>query len=152
MDAAHKMLSDKVKLLAVTAVSKCNGEPWLISKTLIAWAKEYEIPVWVMEPLKRRKTGFFIRRKSGEVKRTQTEEKIPAWAFRFLQSIPEVTVVLSGMSNMEQLKENIRTFETEKPLSKEEMDSLFVRGKNDAGRHTSMYRLPLLCKPLPERA
>ena len=52
------------------------------------------------------------------------DEGIPAWAFRFLQSIPEVTVTLSGMSNMEQLQDNIRTFETEKPLSNEEMDKL----------------------------
>ena len=43
------------------------------------------------------------------------------WAFRFLQSIPEVTMILSGMSNLEQIKQNIATFETEKPLDKTEM-------------------------------
>ena len=39
MDAAHKMLSDKVKLLAVTAVSNVTGTVVDI-ETLIAWAKE----------------------------------------------------------------------------------------------------------------
>ena len=46
MDAAHKMLSDKVKLLAVTAVSNVTGTVVDI-ETLIAWTKEYEIPVYI---------------------------------------------------------------------------------------------------------
>ena len=54
------------------------------------------------------------------------DEEIPAWAFRFLQTLPEVKVVLSGMSNLKQLKENIETFETDKPLSKEEMENLLA--------------------------
>jgi predicted aldo/keto reductase-like oxidoreductase len=47
------------------------------------------------------------------------------WAFRFLQSFPEVTVTLSGMSNMEQLQQNIATFESDKPLNETEMQALF---------------------------
>ncbi len=52
------------------------------------------------------------------------EEEIPAWAFRFLQSIEGVTMILSGMSDFKQVQDNIKTFSTEKPLSKEEMDTL----------------------------
>ena len=39
------------------------------------------------------------------LKSLRPDEKVPAWAFRFLQSIPEVTMILSGMSNEQQLKE-----------------------------------------------
>ena len=46
MDAAQRMLSDTVKLLAVTAVSNVTGTGVDI-ETLIAWAKEYEIPVYI---------------------------------------------------------------------------------------------------------
>ena len=63
----------------------------------------------------------------GPVKQEKQEAEtyeIPAWAFRFLQTIPEVTVTLSGMSNFEQLKENIDTFREEKPLTDEEMKGL----------------------------
>ena len=60
------------------------------------------------------------------LKSLRPDEGVPAWAFRFLQAIPEVKVVLSGMSNLEQLKENIKTFETDKPLSKEETETLLT--------------------------
>lgn len=46
------------------------------------------------------------------------------WAFRFLQSVPGVTVTLSGMSDLEQLKENIATFEAVQPLSGEDTAAL----------------------------
>lgn len=46
MDTARQMLSDKVKLLAVTAVSNVTGAVVDI-ETLIAWAKIYDIPVYI---------------------------------------------------------------------------------------------------------
>ena len=82
------------------------------------------IPVWVMEPLR----GGRLAKASEELTATlhsmRPEETVPGWAFRFLQSIPGVTMVLSGMSNMEQLKANIATYETDEPLSTEEFNTL----------------------------
>ena len=52
------------------------------------------------------------------------DETAAAWAFRFLQAIPGVTMVLSGASNFTQMKENIKTFEEDKPLTDEEMKKL----------------------------
>ena len=46
------------------------------------------------------------------------------WAFRFLQTIPEVTVTLSGMSDLQQLEDNIRIFETAQPLNDAEWNAL----------------------------
>lgn len=85
---------------------------------------EYNIPIWVMEPLRGGKIAKLSENIEKNLNSLRPDEKIPAWAFRFLQSIPEVTVVLSGMSNMEQLQENIKTFETNQPLEKQEMDTL----------------------------
>ncbi len=86
--------------------------------------ESYHIPVWVMEPLRGGRLAKLAEKEETVLKGLRPEEGIPAWAFRFLQSIPGVVVTLSGMSDLEQLKENIRTFETEKPLAKEEMDTL----------------------------
>ena len=46
------------------------------------------------------------------------------WCFRFLQTLPNCTLVLSGMSNFAQLKENIQTYEEEKPLTETEWNTL----------------------------
>ncbi len=96
--------------------------------------QEAGIPIWVMEPLR----GGKLAKASGEVAAAMAsmrpEETVPGWAFRFLQGIPGVTMVLSGMSSMEQLKANIATYETDQPLSKEEMDTLVARIDEEARR------------------
>lgn len=60
--------------------------------------KEYNIPVWVMEPLRGGKLANLADTFTERLKVLRPEEKVPAWGFRFLQSIPEVTMILSGMS------------------------------------------------------
>ena len=86
----------------------------------------YHIPVWVMEPLRGGRLAKLPEKDAAVLKGLRQDEEIPAWAFRFLQTLPEVKVVLSGMSNLKQLKENIETFETDKPLSKAEMENLLA--------------------------
>ena len=94
------------------------------AKEKVALMREHNIPVWVMEPVRGGKLASLSVEQESKLKELRPNESIAAWAFRFLQSVPEVKVVLSGMSNMEQLKENIRTYEEEKPLNEKEMDTL----------------------------
>ena len=81
---------------------------------------ERGIPVWVMEPLRGGKLASLAPEDEEKLKALRPDEEIPAWAFRFLESIPSVTVILSGMSNEEQLEKNLKTFEEDRPLSEEE--------------------------------
>lgn len=94
------------------------------AKAKVELLKEYHIPVWVMEPLRGGKLAKLSEEDTNKLKTLRPDEDIPAWAFRFLQAIPEVTMILSGMSNFEQLKDNITTFEENKPLNEKEMDTL----------------------------
>ena len=86
--------------------------------------REPNIPVWVMEPLRGGRLARLSDEEAAKLAALRPDEALAAWAFRFLQAIPEVTVTLSGMSNLEQLKQNIATFETDAPLNGEEWKAL----------------------------
>lgn len=90
----------------------------------VALLDEYHIPVWVMEPLRGGKLASLSEAHAAKLRAARPDETIPAWAFRFLQTIPNVAVILSGMSSLEQLRENVEIFETEKPLNAGELDTL----------------------------
>lgn len=95
-------------------------------KEKVELLKEWNIPVWVMEPLRGGRLAVLAEKDEAALKELRPDEKIPAWAFRFLQSVPSVTMVLSGMSSMEQLQENIRTYSEDKPLNEKEMETLLA--------------------------
>lgn len=94
------------------------------AKAKVELLNERNIPVWVMEPVR---GGRLVNLSEEDTKalREMRDETNAAWAFRYLQTIPGVTVTLSGMSDMNQLKENIETFSENKPLSEEEMNTLY---------------------------
>ena len=79
------------------------------------------IPVWVMEPLRGGKLAKLSEEDAAKLRELQPDEGVPAWAFRFIQSLPSATVTLSGMSTMDQVEDNLRTFSEEKPLSPQEL-------------------------------
>ncbi len=94
------------------------------AKAKVELLNEYKMPIWVMEPLRGGKLASLSDENSEKLKACRPDEKNPAWGFQFLQSIPGVTMILSGMSDMEQLMENAATFAQEKPLTEEEIKVL----------------------------
>ena len=99
------------------------------AKSKVELLNEYNIPIWVMEPLRGGKLARLSKEDEEKLKELRPNENVPAWAFRFLQSIPGVTMILSGMSNMDQLQENINTFKEDKPLDDREMKTIFEISK-----------------------
>lgn len=85
----------------------------------------YGIPVWIMEPVRGGKLASLDEKYSARLRELRPDTSDVEWCFRFLQSLPEVTMVLSGMSNMEQLEDNISFFATEKPTTDAENAVLF---------------------------
>ena len=78
------------------------------------------IPVWVMEPVRGGKLANLGEEDAAALKAKRPEESVPAWCFRFLQELPNVTMILSGMSNLAQMEDNLKTFSAPAPLSGEE--------------------------------
>lgn len=106
------------------------------AKAKVDLLNEWNIPVWVMEPLRGGKLAELSKEHTDTLKELRPQETVPAWAFRFLQSIPSVTMILSGMSNEKQLKENIETFGVESPLNENEMKALMSIVADMLGKKT----------------
>lgn len=96
------------------------------AKAKVDLLNDWNIPIWVMEPLRGGRLAKLDEQSEKELKNLRPEEEIPAWAFRFLQSVKGVTMVLSGMSNMEQLEANLKTYAEDKPLNDREMSALMA--------------------------
>ena len=101
-----------------------NYVDWTLQdgKAKVELLREWNIPVWVMEPVRGGKLARLDDAAEEKLRAARPDEKTVAWAFRFLQSVPEVCVTLSGMSNFEQMKENIATYEADKPLNENERE------------------------------
>jgi predicted aldo/keto reductase-like oxidoreductase len=83
------------------------------------------IPVFVMEPVRGGKLAALGEPAQSMMKRARPDDSMAAWAFRFLQSLPNLQVVLSGMTTLEQLQENIATFAKADPVSEAEKSLLY---------------------------
>ncbi len=94
------------------------------AKAKVDMLREYNLPVWVMEPVRGGKLVSLEEEYEKTLKKARPDASVVEWAFRFLQTIPDVGMTLSGMSNFEQLRQNIATYETEKPLNEAEWNML----------------------------
>ena len=95
------------------------------AKAKVDLLRERNIPIWVMEPLRGGRLVNLEAEYLAPLMAVRPGVGAPELAFRYLQTYPEVTVTLSGMGNMEQLKQNIAVFENEKPLNKNELEALY---------------------------
>lgn len=86
--------------------------------------RERGIPVWVMEPMRGGRLSALDESVMAPLRALRPEASATEWALRWLQGVPDVGMILSGMSNFEQLRQNIETFEALSPLSEEESNVL----------------------------
>ena len=100
------------------------------AKAKIELLRSMNIPCWVMEPVRGGRLANLTDPEAAVLRAMRPDEAPVAWAFRFLQSMPEVTVVLSGSSNMEQMRQNIAICEEDRPLDGKEMEGLISLARN----------------------
>ena len=78
------------------------------------------IPVWVMEPLRGGKLANVTDEAAEQMKAASPEDTPASLALRFFHHMDNVKVVLNGVSNIQQMKENLETFREERKLSEDE--------------------------------
>ena len=84
------------------------------------------LPLIIMEPLRGGKLASLPEDIEAKLRALRPDEGMAAWSFRYLQNLPNVKVVLSGMSTLPQLEENVRTFSEGAPQTAEESALLEV--------------------------
>ena len=82
------------------------------------------IPIWVMEPVRGGKLTDLGEENNAKLKALRPDESIASWSFRWLQQVEGVGTILSGMSNMEQMIDNVKTFSGGEELNQNEFDML----------------------------
>lgn len=81
---------------------------------------ERNIPMIIMEPVKGGSLAALKPELEEKFKAVRPEASIASWAFRFVASLPGVMTILSGMTHIDQMQDNISTFTNFEPLSEEE--------------------------------
>ena len=89
------------------------------------------LPIWVMEGLRGGKLAQGCLGAEKILSKTRPDFTPVHWAFSFLETVPGVTMILSGMSSLEQMEQNIEFFDEKKELTDEELGTLITAAHYD---------------------
>lgn len=84
----------------------------------------YGLPVWVMEPCRGGRLAALSPEADAILKEAAPDASVASWAFRWVKDLPNVGVVLSGMTEMLQAEDNVKTFSQAECLTPEQQDTL----------------------------
>lgn len=86
--------------------------------------EEKGVPLVIMEPIKGGSLAAFPEDITEKYRSLDPDASVASFALRWVGSLPNVKVILSGMSTMEQVEDNLKTFADFKPLSEKESETI----------------------------
>lgn len=95
-------------------------DPVVESKRCMEVAWRHGVPVVIMEPARGGRLADLPQRGSEVLKAAEPNRSVVSWAYRFCYNLPNVATVLSGMSSLAQVEENVREWKENEPLSTED--------------------------------
>lgn len=102
---------------------------WVQSRACYEVAVKHGKPVIVMEPVKGGTLAHVPQQAEQLFKAHASAMSVPSWAIRFAASLPGVMMVLSGMSSLEQMQDNLSYMEHFTSLTEEEKNLCFEAAK-----------------------
>lgn len=106
---------------------QCNYLDWTLqdAKRKYDIITRHGLGVWVMEPCRGGKLANLPEEFSSRLKAFDPDASDASYAFRFLQGLPNIRMILSGMNEVFQVEDNLNTFKEYVPLTDAERDTLF---------------------------
>lgn len=108
-----------------------------------------DIPVVVMEPLLGGRLASLNSHATAQLKAVEPQRSIASWAFRFAGNQEKILTVLSGMTYMDHLEDNLRTYAPYKPLTPKEEEMLLRIGHEFSTFPTVPCTACQYCMPCP---
>ena len=110
-------------------------------------AEERQVPLIIMEPVKGGTLAAFAQDITEKFRALDPQASTASFALRWVGSLPNVKVVLSGMSTMEQVEDNLKTFGDFRPLSRQESGEIdeivaLIKGRVKNGCTGCGYCMP----------
>ncbi len=110
-------------------------------------AESLGVPLVIMEPVKGGSLATLSDDIAARFLAERPEWSVASWAMRFVASLPNCRVILSGMSTEEQLEDNLATFESIEPLSEHDQQVIAqvrdaIRAKQFVGCTGCEYCMP----------
>ena len=129
-DTLEKFLADHPDTFDFCQI-QLNYVDWDLqdAKRKVEILNKYNLPIIVMEPCRGGRLANFDEETNEKFKEFRPNNSIASFAFNFLLNVEGIAVILSGMSNLNQMQDNINTFNENKPLNKEETDFVFEVAK-----------------------
>ena len=93
-------------------------------------ARKYNKPVIIMEPVKGGTLALLPEKIGAPFKKARPDDSYSAWAIRFAASLEGVVTVLSGMSTMEQVEDNLKTMENFEPITEADRTAIAEVSEN----------------------
>lgn len=98
------------------------------ARAKVEYLRERDIAILVMEPLRGGNLVALTDEDVATLSAMRPGKSTVDWAFRWVAGIPGIMTILSGMSNMTQLQQNIRIFESDDQLTEDERGALEAIG------------------------
>ena len=99
-------------------------DPVIQSRKCMEVAEKHGVPVIIMEPARGGRLADLPERVAQILKAAAPDKSLVSWAYRYCYDLPNVIAVLSGMSTLEQTKENVAEWKEHKPFTDQERAAL----------------------------
>ena len=113
-------------------------------------AEKHGVPVIVMEPVKGGTLANMVGEPARILSALDENASYASYAVRYAASLPNVILVLSGMSDLKQLQDNTAYMKDFQPLTDKEQQAIGKVVEELENFHDTLYQLPLLCGGMSE--